>query len=302
MSNTVPNLFIIGAPKCGTTALVNALGQHPDIYIPPKKEPRFFDAHTFYDYMEDYPIKSLDEYLSLYKSLESKEAIYRVDGSVFNMYSLESIQNILELSPKAKFVVILRDPLSASKSMHKQRLKYPTGGKREISDDFCECWESIEMRKHGKMYPPKCRNTFLFRYDLLYSYEIYVPKILEFVSSENVYIGSYDKLKNFPESFYKNLFTFLNINNNFLPKLKQLNQSFVIQPSFSANIFYYVAQMTLNLRKSVGLTEKNVSKIKQLVYKYEIINSYPPTRCDADVQNYFKNTYSYMLELGLISE
>jgi hypothetical protein len=46
---------------------------------------------------------------------------YRVDGSVFNMYSKESIDRILSLSPNAKFVVILRDPVEASISMHKLR-------------------------------------------------------------------------------------------------------------------------------------------------------------------------------------
>ncbi len=297
MSINIPNLFVIGAPKCGTTALVNALDQHPDVYVPSKKEPRYFDAPTFYDYAEDYPIKSINEYLILYETVEAKQSIYRVDGSVFNMYSLESVKNILKLSPDAKFIVILRDPLSASKSMHNQRLKYPAGGRREISEDFCECWKSIEMRKHGKMYPKKCRNTFLFRYDLIYSYELYIPKILDIVPSKNIYIDNYHKLKYLPESFYKNLFTFLNLNNNSLPMLRKINSSFVTKPSYSANIFYYLAQKTLNLRKSLGLTGNKVNRIKHLLYQSQMVNSYSPTRCDEDVQNFFKNTYSYMHEL-----
>lgn len=66
MKKQVPNLFIIGAPKTGTTALANNLAQHSEIYISKYKEPRFFD------FEEDYPIKTLDEYLKLFNTKESK--------------------------------------------------------------------------------------------------------------------------------------------------------------------------------------------------------------------------------------
>ena len=121
MDNSLPNLFIIGAPKCGTTALVSGLSQHNDIFVPPIKEPSYFDAHTVYDYEEDYPFKSIDTYLKLYKSKGSSNSIYRVDGSIFNMYSEISLKRILKLSPDAKFILIIRDPVNATKSMFFQR-------------------------------------------------------------------------------------------------------------------------------------------------------------------------------------
>ena len=37
-----PNLFIVGAPKCGTTAWVEYLRTHPDIFFPEIKEPHYF--------------------------------------------------------------------------------------------------------------------------------------------------------------------------------------------------------------------------------------------------------------------
>ena len=40
----VPNLFIVGAPKCGTTFLYHYLKKHPDIYFPDFKEPHFFGS------------------------------------------------------------------------------------------------------------------------------------------------------------------------------------------------------------------------------------------------------------------
>ena len=39
-----PNLFIVGAPKCGTTFLYQYLKKHPDVYFPNFKEPHFFGS------------------------------------------------------------------------------------------------------------------------------------------------------------------------------------------------------------------------------------------------------------------
>ena len=42
MADRKPNFLIVGAAKSGTTALAEYLRQHPDIYIPEIKEPRYF--------------------------------------------------------------------------------------------------------------------------------------------------------------------------------------------------------------------------------------------------------------------
>ncbi len=39
-----PSFLVLGAPKCGTTSLCHYLAQHPEVFVPPEKEPRFFDA------------------------------------------------------------------------------------------------------------------------------------------------------------------------------------------------------------------------------------------------------------------
>src|SRR4051812_38262537 len=38
----VPNLFLVGAPKAGTTSLYHYLDQHPEIFMSPIKEPCYF--------------------------------------------------------------------------------------------------------------------------------------------------------------------------------------------------------------------------------------------------------------------
>ena len=39
---SLPDFLIIGAPKTGTSALHRALAEHPELFLPSVKEPKFF--------------------------------------------------------------------------------------------------------------------------------------------------------------------------------------------------------------------------------------------------------------------
>ena len=60
-----PNLFIIGAPKCGTTALSEYLREHPAVFVTQPKEPHFFSKDFPYYYSPGHA--TLDHYLRLYE-------------------------------------------------------------------------------------------------------------------------------------------------------------------------------------------------------------------------------------------
>ena len=61
-----PNLFIVGAPKCGTTFLYHYLKQHPEIFFPDFKEPHFFGSDLIRK-NEAYDL-NLNEYQKLFNS------------------------------------------------------------------------------------------------------------------------------------------------------------------------------------------------------------------------------------------
>lgn len=302
MKKQVPNLFIIGAPKTGTTALANNLAQHSEIYISKYKEPRFFDAHTFFDFEEDYPIKTLDEYLKLFNTKESKNKKYLLDSSVFNMYSEKSIKNILEISPDAKFIVLMRDPVESSVSMHKQRLKYPPGGMRELSINFLECWKMLEKRKEDQCYPKNCRNKFLFRYDLLYSYENYIPMLKENIKEENLFIRFYDEYRRDTNLFFDSIFKFLDIGKEEI-KNEQMNKSYILNESKVLILLNYFLKKSLNFRKRFGLSgNKRLNKVRDFIYSFYVIKSKEKNSDLSEVKSFFKNTYEYMDQIRLENE
>ena len=86
-----PNLFIVGAPKSGTSALYRFLKQHPDIFMPKYKEPHFFskdlqkESDIFHGFLKHYPFRSEDQYLSLFSGAKDEKIIG--DASTHALFS-----------------------------------------------------------------------------------------------------------------------------------------------------------------------------------------------------------------------
>lgn len=289
MNNLTPNLFVIGAPKSGTTALVAQLGAHPEIFVPKIKEPRYFDARVFYDKVEDYPLKSYVEYLDLYKSEHSLNSKYRVDGSVFIMYSKEIIDEILIVSPHAKFILMLRDPLEAAKSMHLQRLKYADAGLREVSESFCDCWKLMGERSKGNKYPENCRNKFLFRYDLLYQYEKYLCYLLETIPKYNLLIIEYNLFRTKPSYVQQSVQIFLGINQCRLPNVI-INESYKVSASKFRQLIARLLRATKQWRNKIGLIKGKYPVLDILLGGRKLPVKICATDCDHAVSLFFENT------------
>ncbi|UCC88813.1 MAG: sulfotransferase, partial [Anaerolineales bacterium] len=98
-----PNFFIVGAPRCATTALYRYLCDHPNIFMPRVKEPHFFAE----DISVGKPTKTLDWYMGLFEE-SSEEHLAVGEASVFYLYSSVAVRRIYEFNKEAKIIVILR--------------------------------------------------------------------------------------------------------------------------------------------------------------------------------------------------
>src|SRR5690349_21884975 len=92
--NTVsgkPNFFIVGAPKCGTTALYEYLRPHPNVFLPRVKEPHFFATD-----LGTYPaVKTRAAYDRLFADSLAEHT--RVgEASVYYLRSSAALANIRE--------------------------------------------------------------------------------------------------------------------------------------------------------------------------------------------------------------
>lgn len=145
----VPNFFIVGAGKAGTTSLHRYLAQHPQVYMSPVKEPCFFASEIRPDNIEPelrgrLAIQSRalpgliqdgkdflpygwialdwDEYLRLFQDVRDERAVG--EASAAYLWSESAAAAIRERVPAARIVMILRDPAERafSQYLHQARV------------------------------------------------------------------------------------------------------------------------------------------------------------------------------------
>jgi len=104
-----PNLFVVGAPKAGTTSLWLYLDGHPEIWMSRVKEPHFF-CGLWYDE---------DAYLRLF----APGAAFRLRGEASPTYLANTgvAEAIKRVSPRARIVIMLRDPVERAYSKYLQQ-------------------------------------------------------------------------------------------------------------------------------------------------------------------------------------
>jgi hypothetical protein len=220
----LPNFFLVGAPKTGTTSLYSYLRQHPDIYLSAVKEPCFFasemrpdnfsrefatsmklSSQNLLKYM-DGPmlgpnpggiITDWNQYLELFKNVSTEAAIG--EASVCYLWSATAAGNIRARIPHAKIVAILRDPVERAFS---QYLQYAASGllTHSFRQHVNQC-----LRNNAPEFG--LHRPFL-EYGLYYEQ---VRLYLDLFPCAQVRIYSYEEAWRSPEWLLKDLFGFLNV-------------------------------------------------------------------------------------------
>lgn len=113
---TLPDFVIIGAGKAGTTSLWRALQQHPEVYMPPQKEPRFFCNEENYG-------RGLEWYRSIFAGANGERAIGEASASYCMTRSRpEALPRLFHHLPQVKILFCVRHPLERIESAWKQAL------------------------------------------------------------------------------------------------------------------------------------------------------------------------------------
>ena len=119
----LPDFFIIGAAKCGTTDLASLLQHHPSVFVPDEKEPCYFSRdemhlHTefFLNYVNPWATidwdTHLDAHLRQYGRLFENVPDGALRGEATTEYFLpQGALRIREMIPNAKLILMLREPM-----------------------------------------------------------------------------------------------------------------------------------------------------------------------------------------------
>lgn len=197
-------LFIVGAPRCGTTTLSRFLKDHPAVRFPALKEPHFFAQHDL-RHLSDRELKRRVErdYLRRFFRADQRRAI-GVDGSVSYLYSPEQLEPVLRLWPESRFVVSVRDPLTMLPSLHR-RLIYVG---QETIPDFADAWAAVADRAEGRKVPRACQDPRLLRYDEAARFGAYLERLFAAVGRERCLVLVFDDLVASPGQQYRRLMDF----------------------------------------------------------------------------------------------
>jgi hypothetical protein len=187
----MPDFFIVGHGKSGTTALYEMLRRHPQIYMPDGKEPWFFASEL----RERTPPRpagtpaTLDEYAALFSAATPEQRVG--EASPQYLWSRTAAGAIAAVQPAARIVAILREPASFLRSLHLQFVETYV----ETETDFRKALALEAARREGRHIP---RYTY-WPQMLLYSEQIrYVEQLRRYQAAfkrEQMLVLVYDDFR-----------------------------------------------------------------------------------------------------------
>lgn len=197
MTESAPNVFLLGAAKSATTSLAHAIGNHPAIFVPRDKEPHYFDNDLVYAKGEHY-------YESLFA--DSNGVSIRIDATPAYLACWEKvIPRFSDYGLKTqKFIVVLRNPADRAIShyMHLAR----------EGRSLPEFWEGVSNQWASSHPPERWLNYFG---DGMYAKQI--EEWLTYSDRINFLFLTYDELTKSPNQTFTKIFTFLNIDDADIP-------------------------------------------------------------------------------------
>lgn len=199
-----PTCFLVGAPRCGTTAMSYYLRAHPGVCFSDPKEPHFF-SHVW---REKPPRDVQGEYVErFFGAYDPTHHRVLCEGSVSYLYDREALERILELQPEARFLVMVRDPFELLPSYH-QRMLYIL---EENLTSLEVAWRMQERRARGEGIPPRSSRPELLCYAEIGRLGHYVSGLFELAGPERCHVVVYDDLRADPRAAYRGVLAFLGV-------------------------------------------------------------------------------------------
>lgn len=283
MSEKLPNFFIVGAAKSGTTSLYEYLRQHPEVYMAPIKETHHFSTDIDPDSFRPNYARSLNKDLTKWLQGDMKEGIFHafvrdrnqyeqlfrlVDkqkaiGEVTNsyLYSSQAAANIRQRFPQARIIMMLRNPADRAFSHYLMdlRIGYET-------EDFMTALKK-DMARNPKGWG--ISNMYIE----IGQYARQVQRYLDTFPAEQVRIYLFDDFVKNPEAIVRDLFRFIGVsdavhidfsrkyNPSFIPK-NRLVQSLNAQKRLRDWLKSVLPRSLKRKAKTAFFTDKNLPRMQ----------------------------------------
>lgn len=213
-----PNLFIVGAMKCGTTAWFEYLRSHPDIFMSVRKEPNYFalDIPTWRK------VRSEKDYSELFAKAGGAKVIG--EASTAYLFSETAAKAIRDYNPESKILIFLRGQEECLPSLHNQFLA-------EFSEnitDFETAWR-LSYHRPADTIPSSCPEPRALNYAAMGRFDEQVQRYFEVFSTEQIRIYWFHDWVSNPRSTYLEILSFLGLKDDGRTEFEPANQGITLR-------------------------------------------------------------------------
>jgi hypothetical protein len=279
-----PNFFIVGAPKCGTTALSVYLRSHPEIFFPKTKKLNNFNADFADKYRAQRGPEGLlltdEDYLKLFKEA-TDEHIAIGEGTVWYLYSKEAMNKIRKFNPNAKIIVMLRNPIDLAFSLHNQELY----SFNENVDDFESAWRLQNKRRRGEAIPRSCLEPKVLQYREICLLGSQLKKLYNVFPRDQVLTILFENFVSHTKETYENVLAFFDLESDGRQYFPQVNVRKAYR--YRSVNYWLVSRAPLWIRKAtkiikiiVGVKDLGVYRIIKKCNTHQVFSKHlnPGTR------------------------
>ncbi len=215
-----PNLFIVGQPKSGTSALYSFLKAHPRVCMCETKEPQFFckDINSQFFSLSKME-RTLKNYEALFGNCGGETIIG--EASTAYLYSEVAAREIHKYNPDAKIIAMFREPVEFLFSYHRQMLR--TSWPLESEQDFLSALRLEEERVHGRMLPKECAEPKFLYYSRRIKYAEQMGRFFAEFPRSQILVIIFEEFRNNNAGVFNKVMRFLEIDDGFEPEFKIVN-------------------------------------------------------------------------------
>ncbi|MBK1646784.1 hypothetical protein CKO25_19505 [Thiocapsa imhoffii] len=252
----VGRVFIVGAPKCGTTSLAHWLAAHPQIHMSRIKEPHYYNTD-----MGNRVITQKSDYDELFSDASPDAKIW-CEASTWYLFSNDAVPNILAEHPDARFIAMVRDPVDMAVSLfHHNRKKL-----HEPLATLEEAWAAQDSRARGEGLPRNCIEPNFLQYKQACDLKNMISRLQNRVAPEKLYIIHLDDIKTDARREYIHALLFLGLKDDCRKEFPVLNEASINRSYLAAHLIRFAAR----LKRKLGISVK--TRVAQRLNSRSIVN------------------------------
>jgi hypothetical protein len=238
-----PDFFIVGAPKCGTTALYSYLRSHPGLFLPARKELRYFGSDL--EIRDRVPLTE-EAYLAHFATAPVGSLV----GSayVWYLFSQSAAGELRAFAPEARIIAMVRNPVDMVPALHAEHL---SNGNEDIGH-LNAALDAEPDRRAGRRIPAHAHLPQGLWYSQVPRYSDQLQRYLAAFGPERVHVVVFDDFVSDTAAAYAAVLRFLEVDEGVQPPAFE-----VVNPNRrlrSERLRHFLARPPDRLRRAIGRT------------------------------------------------